>query len=184
MDALTQHRMTADEFIAWSMARPDGQRFELLDGEVVPMAPERWYHAKVKGRVFRRLEEAVEQAGLACDVLPDAMAVRVNAGTVYEPDAALRASGALDRAATQYDDPLVIVEVLSLSTQAIDVGLKLADYFTLPSLRHYLILRVDTPSVIHHERGANGIIRTRVLTEGSLRFDPPGIALDVGSLFP
>ena len=33
-------RMTVDEFLAWAMAQPEG-RFELVDGRVVAMAPER-----------------------------------------------------------------------------------------------------------------------------------------------
>ena len=33
-------RMRVDEFLAWAMAQPEG-RFELVDGTVVAMAPER-----------------------------------------------------------------------------------------------------------------------------------------------
>ncbi len=45
-------RMTADEFIAWAMQQPEGQRYELVAGEVVGMAPERAGHARGKGRIF------------------------------------------------------------------------------------------------------------------------------------
>ena len=38
--------MTADEFIAWVMRQPEGQRYELVAGEVVGMAPERAGHAR------------------------------------------------------------------------------------------------------------------------------------------
>ncbi len=40
--------MTADEFIDWAMAQPEGQRYELVAGEVVAMAPERSAHALTK----------------------------------------------------------------------------------------------------------------------------------------
>ena len=59
-------RMTADEFIAWAMERPDGGRCELVGGEVVAMAPERLAHARVKARVFRALAEAIECGALPC----------------------------------------------------------------------------------------------------------------------
>lgn len=47
-------RMTSDEFIAWAMERPEGQRYELAAGEVVGMAPERSAHALTKAHVWRR----------------------------------------------------------------------------------------------------------------------------------
>ena len=184
MDAHTRHRMTSDEFIDWSIGRPDGRRYELMDGEVFEMASERWYHALVKGRVFRELARAMDEAGLSGDVIPDGMAVQVSADTVYEPDAALRIGPALDRMATRYSDPLLVVEVLSPSTHHLDSGLKLADYFTLPSLQHYLIVRLDTPMVIHHERSADGGIRSSIARAGMLRLASPGIELRVESLFP
>ena len=34
-------RMTADEFIPWAMAQPEGCRYELVAGQVVAMSPER-----------------------------------------------------------------------------------------------------------------------------------------------
>ena len=57
------------------------------------------------------------------------------------------------------------------------------DYFRLPSVHHYLILRTDTHSAIHHTRGEDGAIATAILTEGTLRFDPPGIAIALEAVF-
>ena len=38
-------RMSAAEFIAWAMEQPVGERYELVAGEVIGMAPERAAHA-------------------------------------------------------------------------------------------------------------------------------------------
>ena len=175
--------MSADEFVAWSIDRPDGKRYELVDGEVFEMASERYGHARVKGNVFFRLRQAVEAAGVPCDVMPDGMAVRISATTVYEPDAALRIGPPIDGTATSYNDPLLVVEVLSPSTRALDAGLKLTDYFTLPGLHHYLIVRPDRPTVIHHARLPDATIQTRILTNGELALEPPGLVLNVEALF-
>ena len=80
-------------------------------------------------------------------------------------------------------DPVVVVEVLSPSTRAYDAGAKLGGYLRMPSVRHYLLLDTKNRIVIHHERSANGDIATRIAHEGSVRLDPPGIALDVAGLF-
>ena len=55
-------------------------------------------------------------------------------------------------------DPMIVVEVLSPSTSARDVGAKLEDYFRLPSVQHYLIVRTENRTIIHHARGEDGII--------------------------
>ena len=73
-------RMSSDEFIAWAMEQPEGKRYELVGGEVVGMAPERAAHTRVKFRVARRLAEAVEAAGLPCEVFTDGMTVQVDEG--------------------------------------------------------------------------------------------------------
>ena len=72
------------------------------------------------------------------------MAVEVDEHTVYEPDALVRCGPPLPPNAVKLSDPIIVVEVLSPSTSARDVGAKLADYFRLPSVRHYLIVRPRT----------------------------------------
>jgi Uma2 family endonuclease len=168
-------RMTADEFIAWAMEQPEGRHYELAAGEVVAMAAERSAHALTKSHVWRRLTEAVEAAGLACDVYPDGMAVEIDAATVYEPDALVRCGPRLDDDAVKLNDPVIVVEVLSPSTRARDAGAKLADYFRLPSVRHYLIVRTEDRVIIHHARNEDGTILTRIVREGAIHLDPPGI---------
>jgi hypothetical protein len=37
--------------------------------------------------------------------------------------------------------------------------------------------------VIHHARGEGETILTRILREGTLRFDPPGLEVTVAELF-
>ena len=178
-------RMTSDEFIAWVMEGPDAGRCELVDGEVVAMAPERLAHARVKARVLRALEDAIAGRALPCEALPDGVSVEIDAATVYEPDALLRCGEPLDGETAKVVDPVVVVEVRSPSTAGRDAGVKLGDYFRIPSVRHYLILDTRRRTVVHHARGAEpGKIETRVLRDGVLRLDPPSIELDIARLFP
>lgn len=170
-------RMTADEFIAWAMERPEGEHYELVAGEVIAMAPERSAHALIKFAIARRLFDAVAAAGLRCTVYPDGMAVRVDETTLYEPDAMVRCGDPLSGGATTVTDPLIIVEVRSRSTAALDAGEKLAGYMRIPALRHYLIVAIENRAVIHHARAGDGSIATRIAREFPLRLDPPGIDL-------
>jgi Uma2 family endonuclease len=176
-------RMTAEEFLAWAAEREF--RGELVAGEVVAMAAERLSHARLKARTLRALEDAVRAQGLPCEALPDGVAVPVSEDFVFEPDALLRCGDALPGDAVKVVDPLLVVEIVSPSTRRTDTGTKLAGYFRLASLRHYLIVDGAARTVIHHARAtADGAIATRILREGGpLALDPPGLVLDLDALF-
>jgi Uma2 family endonuclease len=173
--------MTADEFLAWAQGWTEGERYELDEGEPVRMASERARHALAKGEAYVRLRDAVRDAGVQAQVFPDGMAVIISERTVFEPDALVRLGPPVDGDTVRITDPLIVVEVLSPSTGSLDTTAKLAGYFRVPSIRHYLILNAAERVLIHHARDASGTITTRILGDGPLRLDPPGIVLD--SLF-
>jgi Uma2 family endonuclease len=175
--------MTADEFIAWAMARPEGERYELVGGEAVAMAPERAAHTRVKYAVVSALKAGVAEKGLPCEVFIDGMAVEVSPHHVYEPDALVRCGPPLPDDAVKITDPLIVVEVLSPSSRARDAGAKLADYFQIPLIHHYLIVDATSRTVTHHER-ADDQIRTRILRSGALELDPPGFSVAIEAFFP
>jgi Uma2 family endonuclease len=174
--------MTADEFIAWAMEQPSG-RYELAAGEVIAMAPERAAHNRAKAELYLGLRSAIAARGLSCEAFMDGMTIRVDDRTVYEPDVSLRCGPRLGDRAVEFADPLLVAEVLSPSTRAQDSGAKFADYFRLPSLRHYLILRTDTRAVIHHRRDEAGAIVSAILRDGALTLEPPGVTVEVAALF-
>jgi Uma2 family endonuclease len=77
-----------------------------------------------------------------------------------------------------------VVEVLSPSSRQKDTGGKLDDHFRLPSVRHYLIIKTTNRTVIHHRRDDAGELQTRILREGTLELQPPGLTMEVASLCP
>ena len=176
-------RMTVEEFLGWAMAQPDDTRYELVAGEVVAMAPERVVHARRKAEVWLALRDGIKSAGLPGEALPDGMTVKIDDHTAYEPDALVHCGEPLADDAVIVPAPVIVVEVLSPRTATRDTGAKLADYFGLPSVRHYLIVRTDRPTVIHHRRGDGEAIETRVVTSGALLLEPPGITLDLERIY-
>lgn len=175
--------LTADEFFAWTMTQPGG-RYELYYGKVVAMSPERVVHARTKLDVTIALRDAIAAAGLGCEAMIDGVSVRIDENVVFEPDALVRCGPRTPDEAVEIDDPLIVVEVASPSTRGVDTGAKLAGYFRLPSVRHYLILQPEARALVHHRRDAEGVITTRILRDGRLTLDPPGLDLAVADLFP
>ena len=62
MEHPRQAGFTADEFIAWALEQPTG-RFELDNGVVVAMAPERASHAVAKLNAVIALRDAISARG-------------------------------------------------------------------------------------------------------------------------
>ncbi len=175
-----QQRLTREEYLRWVETQP--KRYERIGGEPVAMSPERVQHVRVKNRIWAALDRAIRQDGLDCEALGDGMTIEVDADTDYEPDAVVNCGPKLSPDTTVASNPVVVVEVLSPATQSIDTSDKLADYFRVPSIQHYLILRARKPEIIHHSRMGGDIV-SRVVNVGMLRLDPPGISIDVGEVY-
>lgn len=111
------------------------------------------------------------------------MAVEVDGHRIYEPDALVRCGDRLPDDAVKILDPVIVVEVVSPSSGGRDSGAKLDDYFRIPSVRHYLIVKIDNRSVIHHRLDEGERIQTRIARGGSLSLDPPGITVEVERFF-
>ena len=111
------------------------------------------------------------------------MTIRIDDATAYEPDAVVYCGSKLAPSALEVADPVIVVEVLSPSTRRIDITAKLADFFRVPSVAHYLIVDPDRPRIVHHARAEGDTILTRIVSEGSINLDPPGIELALADVY-
>jgi Uma2 family endonuclease len=178
---LPKRRMKVPEFLAWAEAQPRG-RYELVDGEIVAMASERVRHNLVKGAVFEALGNAVKAAALPCTVFTDGVSVVINEETTREPDASVQCGVEADPDALTIDAPLIVVEVASPSSERHDLGEMLIEYFSVPSIRHYLIVLPEKRTIVHHRRSEEGDIITRIAANGDIVLDPPGMTVPVAAL--
>jgi Uma2 family endonuclease len=182
MQTFPKELMTVDEFLPWAEAQERG-RFELHDGQVTMMAPERAAHWKTKGLAFIALREAIKSAGLNCHAVPDGATVRISPRTAFEPDALVYCGPEVPNDSLEVPNPVIVVEVLSPGTQMTDMRDKLSGYFTIPGIHHYLIVDPEKQLIIHHARGQGDALQTRLLSAGDLRLDPPGLSTAVAAFF-
>jgi Uma2 family endonuclease len=173
-------RMSATDYLAWAERQPSG-RYELVNGQVVAMNPQRVDHIETKVAVIRALQDALH--GGSCHALGDGMAVKVDEATVYEPDALVYCGERLSKGTTAFSTPVVVVEILSPGTKTIDTTRKLEGYFKLASVRHYLVVDAEQRMVVHHARDETDAIATSVLTEGELSLAAIGVRLPVIAFF-
>ena len=182
MQTLPSHKMTVDEFLPWAEAQERGN-YELHEGEVIAMSPERAIHWKVKFNVAFALRNAIVAAGLKCHAVPDGATVRISQHTAFEPDALVYCGEEVAGDSLEAPNPVIVVEVLSPGTQVTDLRDKLRGYFTVPSVHHYLIVDPEKQMVIHHARGEGDALKTRLVSAGELRLDPPGLTVTIPSFF-
>ena len=158
MSDAAQKDMDVDAFLAWAEGRT--RPGELRDGKPVMVSPERALHALAEYEAQKALETGIARARLPCRLLPDGMTVRITARNAFEPDALVVCPSPSDFSAMEIPNPVIVVEVLSLSTVADDHGIRLGGYFSLPCVEHYLIVDADRP-VLAQTRASERAIETR-----------------------
>ena len=141
--------MTLGEFLAWD----DGtdRRYELWDGIVTAMAPPMPRHGLLAAALSGEIRSAL-RARLPCRVFSEAgVALPDRNDTFYVADLAvicepLRAEDRLIR------NPVLIIEVLSPSTAAIDRQIKFPDYRRIPSVMEILLIVSESAFAEVHRR--------------------------------
>lgn len=176
-----EQRLSRVQFRQWADGRKG--RYERIAGEPVAMSPERMGHIRLKSNVWSALDRAIKAANLPCEAIADGLTIEIDEDTDYEPNAVVNCGAPVPTDAVAATNPVVVVEVLSPSTQSIDLADKLADYFKVPTIQHYLIVRARRREVIHHSRAGSDIV-SRVINIGAIALDPPGISIDLAEIYP
>jgi Uma2 family endonuclease len=175
--------LTVDDYLAWARTQSDPPRTELINGQIVPISPERIAHNRAKGGVYFALTRAITTSGVNGEVFTGGLTVPIDQHTAYEPDALVRCGAPLPSDQMKVTDPIIVVEVKSPSTAHMDTSAKLIGYFKLLSVCHYLFVDPDARKVTHHRRTASGTVEADTLTSGIIRLDPPGLTIEVTDLF-
>ncbi len=134
--------LTAEEFLKIRFA--SDQKAELSNGRIRMMAGGLASHARVKGNIFRFLAAALRGSG--CRPYDSDMGVRTHDLSLRYPDVSVfcgRDDEENDKLRA-FDDPKMLVEVLSPSTKHEDFAVKLPEYRAMSSVE--TILYVDPDS--------------------------------------
>lgn len=106
-------------------------------------------------------EEYLQQEETATD----RMKILVKANGLYTYPDAMLVCGQIEFVAERKDiiNPLVIVEVLSDSTQSYDRGDKFALYRGIPVFAHYVLIHQDQPHIEYHQKTNRGWLLTELV---------------------
>lgn len=148
-------RLTAEQYLF--AERQSDTKSEYFDGEIFAMAGASREHNQISANLVRVLGNQLLDK--PCSVYSSDMKVRIDKARKYTyPDLVIACQ------AERFEDghrdvllnPVVILEILSDSTEAYDRGRKFLHYQLLDSLAVYLLVSQDTPQIerfIRHEDG-------------------------------
>lgn len=165
--------LTVDQFLEWDHG--DDRSYDLVHGEVVAMAPTQPAHQIIAANIARRLSEALD-ARPPCNVRVEAPIVVDERGdTCHHADLAVtcRPHEPHQKATPE---PILIVEVLSPSTENHDRTVKVPDYRALPSVQEIVLVDQQKPYCEIHRRLDDGRWLTDLVRhpEARLRLDSLG----------
>jgi Uma2 family endonuclease len=149
MSELAVRRMTLDEFLAWD----DGTdtRYELVEGVPLAMAPPAEAHRILAMRLGSRIDAALQNRR-PCNAQIDAGILRpARHDAYYVADLAVTCRPN-EPGRQAVVDPILIVEILSPSTERHDRRVKLSMYRQIESVSEILLIDADSHHAELHRR--------------------------------
>jgi Uma2 family endonuclease len=167
-------------FLAWVEGREG--RYELAGGRVLMMTGGSRAHAQITANLFRALDSRLDPDRWT--ILSD-FGIDLGPKTLRYPDVVVDPATDAPRDLTAIA-PILIAEVLSPSTERVDLGDKAAEYLRLRSLAVYLVFAQDELKAWVWLRGPDDFSpRPQVLTapDDVVRISPLGIDLPLAEIY-
>jgi Uma2 family endonuclease len=183
MASLPTSPLTEEQYL--DIERRAETKSEFHDGQMFAMAGASPNHALLTAQMCSSLVRAVPPG---CRVFSLDLRIRASSAGLYTyPDCTV-ICGDLQYFGDRKDvvlNPLLIVEVLSPSTEDYDRGKKFELYRTIESFREYLIVHQDRRHVEHYSKQDDGswILREHMGAEGAVAITRLGVHIPLADLY-
>jgi Uma2 family endonuclease len=169
-------QMTIEEFLGFYDSRPDGEKWELIEGKAcMSPSPTDW-HQIICGNVlqvllsFKQAEHAnwIPMIGIGTKV-------PISPNSLPQPDVFVKEGAVTGSHVT--DDALVVFEVLSPSNTKSNQAWRRRVYASVPNCRHYVTISATSAEVTRYDRstGWQGFSLTGLAAE----LDLPAIEVSI-----
>jgi len=128
-------------------------KYEFIYGEVYAMAGTSDNHNRIVNEIVARLVFHLRDS--RCEPFSGEIKVRVSPNVYYYPDVLVSCEESPENPYFR-NEPILIVEVLSPSTQVIDRREKLLFYQQMPSVQEYAVIEQEKMHVEIHRRQPDG----------------------------
>jgi Uma2 family endonuclease len=177
MSNAAEKPMSLEEFLAWEREQPERYEF---DGLVVTMMTGGSLdHSTIASNLRTALSDKLRGTGCMA-FRGDAKVIANNA--VRYPDLSVTCSPVIG-----HDDivpePVLVIEVVSASTERLDRGRKKFDCFATPSIRQYAIVEQDERLADLYTRAGSGWTNEVITGDAVLKLSSIGVELRLDTVY-
>ena len=176
--AATQGSLSVEDYL--EMEKTASVKHEYVAGEIYAMVGVSRRHSRISGNIGRHLGNAA--VGGPCRIHQNDLKLRID-DVFYYPDVMVACASEPE---DQYyeDEPCLVVEVISPSTETTDRREKLAAYKRVASMKTYLIVDQERKRVERHFRDDEGVWqRADLLDEGRFPIPCPETSLSLAQIY-
>ena len=175
--------MTVEAYLAYcEIARPDGQKWELIEGRIVVQDSPTDWHQVIAGNIVAILRAECMRLGASWTPLPG-IGVQVPSApnSLPEPDVMVKEHPLTG--ARNTIDGLVLFEIHSDSNRPKDKRWKREHYPSVPNCQHFVTLEQDQALVIRYDRagGWQGVALDRL--DDALELPALGVSLPLRAIY-
>ncbi len=148
-------KMSPVEFLAFE--RASDEKHEYRDGEIVAMCGARRAHNKISTNVSGLIWQHLK--GKECESYTSDMRVWVPKSRLYFYPDIVVVCGEPEFIDDEFDtltNPLLLIEILSESTESYDRGLKFKNYRSIDSLREYVLISQTSANIEKYVKHGDG----------------------------
>ncbi len=181
MASLPDALLTEEQYLC--LEREAEVKSEFHDGRMFAMSGGSLNHSLISTRVSSLLDRQMPPGCRTCN--SDLRIKVASAGLYTYPDCSV-ICGEPEYVGGQKDvvlNPLLIVEVLSPSTEGYDRGKKFELYRTIPSFQEYLIVHQDRRHVEHYSKQDDGSWLLRDHADGEVAIARLGVHIALADLY-
>lgn len=184
MASLPAPRLTEEEYL--ELERRAESKSEFFDGQMFAMAGGTLNHALLSNTIGAMLHRQMPPGCRTCN---SDLRIKSDTARFYTyPDCSVICGDAEYAAGNHRDvvlNPVLIVEVLSPSTEAYDRGKKFELYRTIPSLREYMLVHQDRRHVEHYSRqdDSSWVLREYFGADSSVDIQRLQVRIPLGELY-
>lgn len=177
MSDAAEKLMSLDEFLTWEREQSD--RHEYANGVITMMTGASLRHATITMNLAFALRQVLRGTGCR----PFANDAKVIAGvSVRYPDVVVTCQPVIG-SDDIVPEPILVVEVISPSTEREDRGRKKFDYFATPSIQQYAIVEQDERLVDLYTRAGTGWTNEIVEGHAILRLTSIGVEVSLDAIY-
>ena len=177
MPNVAEQLMSLGEFLAWERQQP--QRYEYAGGVATMMTGGSLDHSTIASNLWTALRDSLR--GSVCRAFRGDTKIVANNSIRY-PDLSVTCTPVRGDEDTVLE-PVLVVEVISPSTEREDRGRKKFDYFATPSIQQYAIIEQDARRVDLYTRSGDRWTDEIVESDAVLKLSSIGVEISLDTVY-